>query len=409
VQQRKSPGGNFRLIIILNRFVVGGPVLDTVPLAWYLRNEFDILILYGEKGSREIEADFLLSRYPGIKMKKIRHLKKTINPVNDVLAFISVLLTIKSTKAHIVHTHGAKPGLIGRLAAYVAGVPVIVHTFHGHFFQFYFSKVISMLMVRLERLLARITTCSIALSKTQRLELVEKYRIQPIRKTRIIPLGFTFTPTNDTRQSRNAFREKYGLKPEDVAVGIVGRIAPVKNHPFFVEVIKKLLSTPTRERVAFCIVGDGEEKEALFQVLYNKDIQFNTKAITESNRVIFTSWITELEKVMNGLDIIVLTSYSEGTPLSLIEAQYFKKPVVATNVGGVKDIIINGVTGFVCENDVTTFAEKLRVLIASEELRNQMGEEGYVHVSAEFSKEKEISATKELYYTLLRQKGYSLK
>jgi glycosyltransferase involved in cell wall biosynthesis len=408
LDQRKTGGRNFRLIIILNRFVIGGPVIDTIPLAWHLKDEFDILVLYGEKGSQEIEADFLLNRYPGIKMKKVRHLKKTINPVNDVLAFLHVLHTIISTKAHIVHTHGAKPGIIGRLAAYVARVPVIVHTYHGHFFHSYFSKVITKLIVWVERFLARITACSIVLSKTQEFELVDKYQVLPLSKTRIIPLGFTFNPTGDSLSMRNAFRKQYGLKEGDVAVGIIGRIEPVKNHAFFVEVINTLHASHCSLPVAYFIVGDGERKEAIFEMLGNKKIAFNTHTVTESTRVVFTSWITELEKVMNGLDIIVLTSDSEGTPLSLIEAQYFKKAVVATDAGGVKDIVLNGVTGFVCETDVTTFAERLKLLVASKGLRNQMGEEGHRHVAAEFSKEKEISATKETYYTLLHQKGYSL-
>ncbi|MCW3106997.1 MAG: glycosyltransferase family 1 protein [Segetibacter sp.] len=403
---KKTLSNNPRLLIILNRFVIGGQAVDTIPLAWYLKQDFDILILCGEKEKDEIEPDFLLQQYAGLQLKKIKHLRRSINPFIDVFAFFSVLYTIITFKPGIVHTHGAKSGFIGRLAAWFAGVPVIIHTFHGHFFHSYFSKRVSGFIAVVERTIGKITTCAIALSDAQKSELVDKYKILPPSKIKIIPLGFAFDQLNDAEKLRHTFRSKYGLQPNDVAIGIVGRIVPVKNHSFFVNVIHELTSVSAANPAAFFIIGDGDLKNQVEKDLQQKDIPFNKHSITSNNRVVFTSWVTEMYEVMNGLDIIVLTSLNEGTPLSIIEAEFFKRPVVATNVGGVKDTMVDVKTGFITEsNDVTTFTQKLRLLIENKELRDKMGEEGYNFASAKFSKQREIGATREFYFSLLKEKG----
>lgn len=397
-----------RLLIILNRFVIGGQAVDTLPLAYFLQKDFEILIIYGQKEKDEVEPLFLLNKYPGLHLKKISYLKRSINPLIDVFAFLSVLYTIIKFKADIVHTHGAKSGFIGRLSAWLAGVPVIIHTFHGHFFHSYFSTTISRFIARVERLIGKITTCAVALSDAQKKELVEKYKILPAAKINIIPLGFAFDELNDSVTLRDSFRNRYGLQPNDVAVGIVGRIVAVKNHSFFNKVVQDLITAPPAHPTAFFIIGDGDLKVQVQKDLQLKKISFNTSSITNENRIVFTSWLTEMYEVMNGLDIIVLTSLNEGTPLSIIEAQYFKRPVVSTNVGGVIDTMVDGKTGFLSEsNDETTFAKKLRLLIENEALRWQMGNEGYKFVSAKFSKQKEVEITKKLYQILLREKGKS--
>lgn len=399
-----------RLLIILNRFVIGGQAVDTIPLAWYLKKHFDILILYGEKEKDEIEPTFLLKQYPDLQLRKIKHLRRSINPIIDIVAFFSVLTAIVSFKAHIVHTHGAKSGFIGRLAAWFARVPVIVHTFHGHFFHSYFSTVVSRGIVLVERLIGKITTSAVALSELQKNELVEKYKILPSSKINIIPLGFASDEQKDAISLRTTFRNKYGLQLNDVAIGLVGRIVQVKNHPFFIKVIEGLINQPTANPIAFFIVGDGDLKNQVENDFKQKNIPFSNQCITEENRLVFTSWLTKMNEVMSGLDIIVLTSLNEGTPLSIIEAQFFKKPVVSTNVGGVKDTMIDGLTGFLSEsNDVTTFTKKLRLLIEDKGLREKMGEEGYKFATARFSKQNEIENTRDFYFRLLlKEKGYSL-
>ena len=396
-----------RLLIVLNRFVIGGQAVDTLPLAYFLRADFEILILYGEKEKDEIEPQFLLEKYPGLKLKKISHLRRSVNPFTDIIAFARLIYTIIRFKPHIVHTHGAKSGFLGRVAAWVCKAPVIVHTFHGHFFHSYFSKNISRFIAAIERRTGKITTAAVALSIAQKKELVEEYKILPASKIAIIPLGFAYEANNNQSYLRNAFRNKYGLQNKDIAIAIIGRIVPIKNHLFFIQVIKEIRSSNVSSRAAFFIIGDGQLRKQVEDELSKQQILFNHEKITRESRVVFTSWITNINEVMNGLDIVTLTSLNEGTPLSIIEAQFFKKPVVSTNVGGVKDTMEDAKTGFLVQkDDVKSFSEKITLLISNEDLRVRMGEEGYKFAEQRFSKQKEVDKTKEFYFSLLKQKGF---
>ena len=406
---KKNTEGKPRLLIILNRLVIGGQSADTISLAWHLQKDFEILVLYGEKEKDEIEPQFLLQKYSGIRIKKNKYLKRTLNPFIDLPAFFYILTAIIRYKPHIVHTHGAKPGFAGRLAAWIAGVPVIIHTFHGHIFHSYFSKHVSGIIALVEKALGKITSCVIALSDSQKTELADRYKILPASKIAVIPLGFAFDENEDHSLLRQRFRKKYNLQQNDVAIGIVGRIVPVKNHSFFVEVLLRLLMSHVANPPAFFIIGDGNMRTNVEKQLNQNNIPFSALEISQETRVVFTSWLTDISQVMNGLDIVVLTSLNEGTPLSIIEAQFFEKPVVAVNVGGVKDSMKDGITGFlVGKNDITTFCKKLDLLIDDEELRNTMGGGGKKFASVQFSKQKETALTRDLYFSLLRQKGYFL-
>lgn len=406
---RNKIKGKPRLLIILNRFVIGGQAVDTLPLAYFLAADFEILILYGEKEKDEVEPQFLLKQYPGLKLKKISHLQRSVNPLIDIVAFARLVFTIQKFKPHIVHTHGAKSGFLGRVSAWVCHVPVIVHTFHGHFFHSYFSKRVSRFIAALERQTGKITTAAVALSIAQKKELVEEFRILPASKIAIIPLGFAYDNNNDRDFFRDTFRNKYGLQNNDIAIGIIGRIVPIKNHLFFVQVVKKILSSQVSSRAAFFIIGDGQLRSQVEDELSKQQILFNNERITDESRVVFTSWITNIYEVMNGLDIVTLTSLNEGTPLSIIEAQFFKRPVVATNVGGVKDTMEDAKTGFLIEkDDEKFFSEKIILLMSDEDLRVRMGEEGNKLAVQRFSKQKEVDKAKEFYFSLLKQKGFNL-
>ena len=394
-----------RLLIILNRFVIGGPAVDTIPLAWHLKKDFEILILYGNKEVDEVEPSFLLKKYPGLHTKKIKFLRRTFNPFLDINAFLHILFFLYKFKPHIVHTHGAKSGFTGRLAAFICHTPVIIHTYHGHFFHSYFSKKISAFIAWAERTIGKITTCAIALSDVQKNELVNEFKILPASKTAVIRLGFDFNENVDFEAKRVVFRNKYNLQSSDIAIGIVGRIVPVKNHSFFVKVISNILSHSTANPPAFFIIGDGDLRVKVEKELNQKNIPFSNNAVSAKTRVVFTSWLTDIYEVMNGLDIVALTSLNEGTPLSIIEAQFFKKPVVSTDVGGVGDSMQDGVTGFLSEkNDIISFTQKLQVLIKDKELRTLMGQAGHEFATVEFSKQKEIEVTKKLYLSLLNKK-----
>ncbi len=394
-----------RLLIVLNRFVIGGQAVDTIPLAYYLKQSFNILILYGEKEKDEIEPFYLLEKYPDLQIKKIKQLRRSINPLNDVIAFFKLLIIIHSFKPHIVHTHGAKSGFLGRVSAFITRVPIIIHTFHGHFFHSYFSGTISRLIAIVESCLSSITTAVVALSKSQKEELSNIFKVISVNKVFIIPLGFDNLDSINPELHRSHFRKKYLLPDNVIAIGIVGRIVPVKNHQMFVQVIDKLMQDHPNFPVSFFIIGDGEEKNELMQMFRSLNIAFSETGYSGHNKVVFTSWIMNIEEIMNGLDIIALTSLNEGTPLTLIEAQYYQKPIICTNVGGVRDTMEENITGYLVEtNDVVAFTEKLKVLVEDIPLQKAMGKAGNQLVIERFSKKQEVLRTKDFYFALLNQK-----
>jgi glycosyltransferase involved in cell wall biosynthesis len=254
--------------------------------------------------------------------------------------------------------------------------------------------------------MAKITTAVVALSEDQKQDLVEVYKVTTPEKVNIIPLGFDLFPQTDLSRFRKSFRDKYGIDNNVIAIGIVGRIVPVKNHQLFLKVADKILNEKPQHPLAFFIVGDGELKESLQQNLKEKGINYSTDKYSDKKKIVFTSWVTSMEEVMNGLDIIVLTSLNEGTPLTLIEAQYFRKPVIATNVGGVKDTIEDGKTGFLVEpGNATAFADHLMALVNDPLLRETFGAAGKKLVEHRFFKRIEVSLTQKLYFSLLRKKN----
>ena len=387
------------VVIILNRLVIGGQAVDTIPLAYYLQKDFSIVILYGEKESDEVEATFLLKQYPGLVVKKIKQLRRTINPLTDLIAFFAICKQIKLHKANVVHTHGSKSGLLGRLAAWVLKVPVIVHTFHGHLFHSYFNSVGSKLLILLEKKLATISTNIIALSIEQKKELAEIFSIVQPDKVAVIPLGVDeLLLQADTASNRKNFRNQFKLPDDAIVIGSIGRIVPIKNQLLFLQIAKLILDQGFKN-VFFFIVGDGESKKEMINFLTTNIISFSDVGQPcNGSKIIFTSWIEDMVAVYNGLDIIMLTSLNEGTPLSIIEAQFCGKPVIASNTGGVKDTFHPNVSGFLIDGyEPQNYVAALRQLITNNVLRNEMGEEAIRFATNKFAKNREVLAMKYLY------------
>ena len=393
------------MLILTNRLIIGGISNDIIPLAYYLQPYFDILILYGEKAKDEIEADFLLTKYPGLNVKKITTFKKNNNPFNDLAAYKHIKQLMKDFKPDIVHTHGVKSGFMGRRAAYKLGVPCILHTFHGHHFHSYYNKFINSILLKVERKLGGITTAIIAISSFQKKELAEIYKIIPVEKIKTISLGVDAKRITDNAiNQRNMFRQKYHLAESIVAIGIAGRMVPIKNLSMFVHAAYKLKES-VQKQLCFFIIGDGMLKKQIEQECIAFNLSYSENADDKAD-VIFTSWIEDIIPAMHAMDIVALTSENEGTPLSLIEAQWCGKPVVATNVGGVRDTLIDNETGFLVEaNDTDAMISKLKMLIENDALRNTMGIKAALFAAANFSKETEVENYRQLYKNMLTPKN----
>ena len=223
-----------------------------------------------------------------------------------------------------------------------------------------------------------------------------KYRICHPSKIKIIPLGFDLRPFNENlKEKREHTRSSYALEGSDIAVAIIGRLVAIKNHQMFLDIIEKV-NQKTRKKVVYFIVGDGEESD---------NIQESIKPLKEKGMDIrMTSWIKDIATFNAGMDIICLTSKNEGTPVSLIEAQAAGIPIIATNVGGIKDIILEDKTGYIVNtDDIDGFAEKLWELIENENKRQEMSQNGWSFVKDKFQYTKLISNMDEYYKSLLNR------
>lgn len=391
-----------RILRIINRLNIGGPTFNAAYLTKYLAPDFETLLVSGTIDDGEASSEYILQEL-GIQPLYIPEMQRPIRPLKDRKAYLKIKKIIQEFKPDIVHTHAAKAGALGRLAAYHARVPVILHTFHGHVFHSYFNPIVSNMFVRIERYLASISSQIIAISSSQKKELGETYRIAPTDKISIVPNGFDLQRfVTDTEQKRSAFRKKYGFSEDDLLIGIIGRLAPVKNHVLFLQSIYELNQ---RTSVPFkaVVIGDGELKTAIQEQAKALQLPFAEVYKEELPALVnFTSWIKEIDVANAGLDIVALSSLNEGTPVSLVEAQAAGKPIVSTDVGGVRDVVLHEKAGFIVPpNDPIAFANALKTLLENPSLRNEFGQFGHSFAFQHFSYQRLVKDMKQLYYRLL--------
>ena len=384
-----------KILRIINRFNIGGPVYNAVLLSAFMPEEYETLLIGGMPEENEANSLYIAEKY-GISPVLISEMQREPNLMNDNSALKKIKEIIRRFQPDIVHTHASKAGALGRKAAFDCGVPIVIHTFHGHIFHSYFSWWKTKLYQLIERRLSKKTTGIIAISAIQKDELSLKYRICHPSKIKIIPLGFDLRPFNENlKEKREHTRNSYALEGSDIAVAIIGRLVAIKNHQMFLDIIEKV-NQKTRKKVVYFIVGDGEESD---------NIQESIKPLKEKGMDIrMTSWIKDIATFNAGMDIICLTSKNEGTPVSLIEAQAAGIPIIATNVGGIKDIILEDKTGYIVNtDDIDGFAEKLWELIENENKRQEMSQNGWSFVKDKFQYTKLISNMDEYYKSLLNR------
>ncbi len=385
-----------KVLRIINRFNIGGPTYNATFLTRFISDEYETLLIGGLPEKDEKDSLHILEHY-GVKAELIPSMQRIPNFRSDRKAYKELKKIIRDFQPDIVHTHAAKAGALGRKAAFACKVPVVVHTFHGHVFHSYFSAWKTSIFKFIERRLAKKSTGIIAISPIQKEELWKEHRVCPADKIKVIPLGFDLTRFHEARKTqREISRSQWNLSEDEVAVAIVGRLVPIKNHSLFLSVIEQLCERKIKAR--FFIVGDGSEKEILLE---------KAKVLTESFgvEITFTSWIKDIAHFNAGMDVICLTSDNEGTPVSLIEAQASGVPIVSTDVGGVRDIVSEGETGFVVpKKNVTAFEEKLSFLIKNKNIREKMSQNGWSYVQTKFSYQRLVKDMEEYYSELLEKK-----
>jgi glycosyltransferase involved in cell wall biosynthesis len=393
-----------RILRIINRLNLGGPSYNAALLSKYLEPEFETLLVSGMKDETEESSEFITQSLD-LHPVYIPDMYRDLHIVRDFKAYIELKKIIIQFRPDIVHTHAAKAGTIGRLAALQCGIPVILHTFHGHVFHSYFGRTKTQVFIEIERYLAKKTTKIIAISENQKRELSKTYKIATEEKIGIVPLGFDLNRfETDQISKRKKFRVEYNIDDTEIAIGIIGRLVPIKNHYLFLKAIK-LASERTPQPIRAYIIGDGEDRKKIEQLALSLDLKFNNHNLREKHPITFTSWIKEIDVCIAGMDIIALTSDNEGTPVSLIEAQAASKAIVSTNVGGIENIVHENETALLSKvNDEKMFAENLLQLIENKSLRKQLGTNGHQFVKGKFSYERLCDDMAKLYWSLLRSK-----
>ena len=405
-----------RILRIINRFNLGGPTHNAAYLTKHLPGDYETLLVGGQWDESEEGSKHILDAI-GVEPLILPEMRRDIAPWRDRTAYRRVKQLIKDFKPDIVHTHAAKAGAVGRMAASEMGVKVIVHTFHGHVFHSYFGQLRTTMYKNIERFLAKRSNRIIAISELQKNELVDEHRICPADKVSVIPLGFDLSRFQQDQAAKRAhFRRVYGVADDEIAIGIVGRLVPIKNHDLFLKGLHEVRERSGKRIRAF-IVGDGEERERLEGVTRGLGLSMevgpyfnghgfghgvNGKPVVRPADVTFTSWIKEIDIVNAGVDVVALTSFNEGTPVSLIEAQAANRPIVSTNVGGIGNVVLPGRTALLsASDDQAGFCSNLLQVVQDDGLRARMAMDGWDHVKQRYHYTRLVADTAHLYNQLL--------
>ena len=377
---------------------IGGPAYHVSLLSGRLdRDRYETLLVSGDIGPGEASFAELADRY-GATAIKIPALGPEIRPSSDVHAMKDLARVIRDFDPHIVHTHTAKAGALGRAAAVLAQRPrpVLVHTYHGHVLEDFFGPVASGFYRGVETLLGRFTDCLVCVSNAVADDLI-RLKVAPSRKFRVIPLGLDLERfLNLEDEQRERFRRSLEAEDDEVLCLFSGRLVPTKRVDFILRALAKIAADQLKIRVV--IVGDGPERPRL------EDL---SRMLGIERSVSFLGYRKDIEDVVAGCDLAVLASRSEGTPLFLIEASAANRPAVATAVDGVPDIVTPDSGILVDMGDLDAFAEGMVRLASDESLRVRMGSRAREHVSGRFSSKRLLADIDELYAYLLRRRASS--
>ena len=388
--QVKSPStGPIRVMRIIARMNVGGPAVQVSGLMRGFNSvDFDHRLYTGFCAADE--ADYLDTVATDVKAVRIEGFGRRVSMGGDIKAFVTLVKEIRSFKPHVIHTHTAKAGFLGRIASVVSLQPSIrVHTFHGHLLNGYFGPIKRTLVVLAEKSLAIFTDELLAVGEKVRQDLLHA-GIGKSKKFGLMPPGLQIGALPD----KNNSRELFDLPTEQLQCAFIGRVTQIKRPDRFLDVVAEIKKR--RVNLGFFMAGDGELLE-----------QCRERIARENLPVKVLGWQSDIERVLSAADIVVLTSDNEGTPLSLIQAGMARLPVVTTNVGSVPEVVLDGTTGIITNLGVNEIANALEKLFNSNDLRAQMGAAAQKFTLANFGVKRLVNDHEELYKKLLTNRAKS--
>ncbi|MCC7418303.1 MAG: glycosyltransferase [Acidobacteria bacterium] len=386
------------VVRIITRLNIGGPSIQAIRLTTDLPPlGYETTLLHGRIG--EGEGDMLQILPAGAAdLRPIRWLCRPVRPLDDLRAFVAIWALLRRLRPAIVHTHMAKAGLLGRLAAVCHNLTAgrarrarIVHTYHGHVLDGYFSAWTTRVFVALERGLARFTDAIVAISPRIRDELAGRFGIGRLDQYRIVPLGLDLSPYTEVAAGhRQGARQALALDQGALVVSTVGRLTAIKNHRLLFAAARLVLARVPR--ALFVIAGDGELRA---------DLEREASALGIAERVRFLGWRRDLPAVYAASDVVAVTSDNEGTPVALIEAMASGVPGVSTDVGGVADLVRDGVTGLLVPSGrADALAAALERLLTDDGLRLEMGRRARASVAEAYSIQRLVGDIDRLYRSL---------
>ena len=390
-----SPSRPIRIERVITRLNIGGPARHTILLTRYHRDMGFLTELVAGRESPGEGNMLPLAAANGVEPVIIPALGRELSPLRDPAVLLTLYSRFRRLRPDVVCTHMSKAGAVGRVAAWLARVPVRVHTFHGHVFSGHFSPAKTRFFVELEKRLARISTRIIVLGERQQREITALGVGRPEQFVQV-PLGLDLSAFLAAEKHSGELRKELAIPQDAPLAAIVARLVPIKNHAVFLRAAKLVCGSLPAAR--FLIVGDGPERRGLEAL---------TEQLGLKGRVIFLGFRDDLPRIYADCDATVLSSDNEGMPVALIESLAAATPAVATDVGETREVIRDGESGFVVPpSDPEALAGALLELLRSPERAKQMGLAGRRHVYPRFSIERLAADTAGLFRSLLQEKGY---
>ncbi len=407
-----------KILRIIARLNVGGPARHVVWLTKNLNtNGFQSALIAGTVPDGEEDMSYFAAEN-GVEPIYISALSRELSP-KDIVSLYKIYREIKRQKPDIIHTHTAKAGTVGRIAAFfykwltfgtLIGRPravKVVHTFHGHVFHSYYGATKTRVFLLIEKILARFATNRIVvITQQQFVEIHEKFGVGKRGQFSIIPLGIDLGSYSNSIDHRNILRNEIGAADDDIVVGFTGRLTEIKNIPLLIDVAARYKLLAVEPKLKFVIIGDGNLRT---------ELESSAAELVRDGTVTFLGNRDDVSQLLPGFDIIALTSKNEGTPLSLIEAMAAGVPLISTAVGGVVDLVgetLEHQDGFrICERGVTAddlepkhFLNGLLYLAKDEKLQKRLKENAAAFVNAQYSIDRLTIDIESLYRELMTQR-----